>query len=1152
MYAYYAYVISEPLGISAAAESVFPQKCARHREDSVSHLEGGANDSMEKTNSLLQNTKTFLSSWRDVLYVLYVMLLCAVGVVMVYVPVKNFENAHLAIKMELTLTHLQYDIEYELEETDIMLSLAAASLRDMIARGGSPHEIRQYMKTILSHLQNTHKRKFEISALYGFFEPFGNAYIDPNEEAGHGYPLWEQPWHKAAVEANGQTVVTPPRMNAKTKTRTITYSQRFFDEAGRPLGILCLDMAFDRMRQYVITAGDEKNPSFGGLLDSNLVIIAHQDQTREGTAFVEMGPQFAHIADILRREGSLAAHEYVNYQGELSTGFFTRLKNGWYLCIVKPNEVYSQDTQRLALQLAAMSAVLIAGILALIIHSRIRQKHSAERVQMLLDATPVAASIWNREGKIIDCNLSAVQLFGLSSKQEYIDRFPELSPEFQPDGRRSRERIPEIVKEAYAKGVCRFEWIHQKPNGEPIPADVTTSHIPCKDGDFIASYVTDTREIKAAIAEINARSAKLEETTRWYESILNSIPSAILVQDNEMKWVFINTTAENLVGKKQKDVLGILCSSWGIEICNTEKCAVNCVKQGTNATYFVHNDRSYQVNVSPIKNAADETIGFVEAIQDVTDLEQITKQQAETENESRAKSAFVARISHEIRSPLNVILGIAEAQLSNKTLPSDIEDDIRLIYTSGSLLRGIINDVLDFSKIEAGKIEIMSIAYDTENMLTDVIQQNRYRIGSKPINFKINIDHNVPKVLIGDELHLKEILNNLLSNAFKYTEKGEIAFTVTSAEGTRRPEDDPEHAEHAPVLIEYSVSDTGYGMTEEQLEKVFEAYTRFVTTSQRAIVGTGLGMAITHNLVELMNGKIQVESTPRVGTVFTVRIPQYVSSAEVIGTKTAEAFGKFHFDKKSIMEKLSFERVPMPYGSVLIVDDLETNIYVAERLLEAYELTTDSATSGAAAIEKVKNGKTYDIIFMDHMMPEMDGIETTRNIRALGYTAPIVALTANSITGRAEMFLENGFDDFVSKPINTEQLDQVLLRLIRDKHENAQDGTIRNDAPPPQKIDPRLANVFMREAEKALHALEKIYGKFAEGNGDMKAYTLTAHTLKSALAIVSENDLASLATTLEEAGEAGEPAVILEKTPSFIASLKTVIEKIKSAQQESR
>ena len=392
---------------------------------------------------------------------------------------------------------------------------------------------------------------------------------------------------------------------------------------------------------------------------------------------------------------------------------------------------------------------------------------------------------------------------------------------------------------------------------------------------------------------------------------------------------------------------------------------------------------------------------------------------------SRAKTAFLTNMSHEIRTPLNAILGITEIQLFNEKLERNVREAFNKIYISGDMLLNIINDLLDLSKIESEKLEIIDAKYDTASLISDIAQLNIMRIGSKPIEFEISIDENLPTHFIGDELRIKQILNNILTNAFKYTDEGKVKLSV-SAESSENDDKDS-------YMLIFSVSDTGQGMTKEEIDMLFEEYSRFNLEANRKTEGAGLGMSITDNLIRMMNGEINVESQPGIGSTFTFYIPQLKAGDNVLGKETVENLQNFRTADGTLVRQVDIKRKSMSSGSVLVVDDVETNVFVMIGLLEPYGLNIDSASDGFEAVEKIAAGNTYDIIFMDHMMPNMDGLEATRIIREMGYDKPIVALTANAVTGQAETFLKSGFDEFISKPIDIYLLNSVLNRLIRDK-----------------------------------------------------------------------------------------------------------------------
>ncbi|MFP3090811.1 ATP-binding protein [Treponema sp. TIM-1] len=396
---------------------------------------------------------------------------------------------------------------------------------------------------------------------------------------------------------------------------------------------------------------------------------------------------------------------------------------------------------------------------------------------------------------------------------------------------------------------------------------------------------------------------------------------------------------------------------------------------------------------------------------------------------SRAKSDFLARMSHEIRTPLNAVLGLSEVELQGSP-PERTRLNLEKIHHSGSHLLEIINDILDLSKIESGKFEVIPVEYEICDVINDVIQLNIVRIGIKPIEFKLDIDETIPSKFYGDELRMKQIFSNLLSNAFKYTEEGRVRLSV----GWERRGN--------TALLGFVVEDTGRGIKREDLEKLFSEYTQFETVANRRIEGTGLGLSITRGLVERMGGSITAESEYGRGSIFRVKLPQGIVDERPIGFEHAENLRNLHFISDG-NRRTSLIRSYMPYGKVLVVDDLETNLDVMKGLLMPYGLRVDTVLSGREAIERIKMEEVrYDLVFMDHMMPELDGIEAARIIRneirsPYAQQVVIVALTANAVAGNKEMFLDNGFTDFISKPIDINQLDVILNRWIRDKQSEA-------------------------------------------------------------------------------------------------------------------
>jgi len=496
-----------------------------------------------------------------------------------------------------------------------------------------------------------------------------------------------------------------------------------------------------------------------------------------------------------------------------------------------------------------------------------------------------------------------------------------------------------------------------------------------------------------------------------------------------------------------------------------------------------------------------------------TVLEQQEKMQIAQEN-SQAKSKFLANMSHEIRTPLTAVLGISELQLHNPALPLETEEAFAKIYSSANTLLGIVNDILDLSKIEAGKMELYNEKYDVASLLSDVAQLNLAYLGSKKLGFVIDVDKNIPTFLVGDELRIKQVLNNLFSNAFKYTDDGTVDFKV-------RVEDGGKPGYKNMVIV---IRDTGWGMNKEQLKALFDEYTRFHVKEAPHKTGIGLGMPITFKLLRMMNGTIEVDSEVGKGTTVTVVLPQRIGSREKLGAETAAHINHFNADAHSAVKRLSFRPEPMPYGRVLVVDDVDANIYVAKGLMGLYQLQIDTCASGLAAIEKVKSGEVYDIIFMDQMMPEIDGMEATAAIRKMAYSHPIVALTANALVGQAEEFLRKGFDGFLSKPIQTVHLNAVLHKFVKEKHRPSDAATAEY-----QDIDEYFGNYMESSGING-----QVYKEFARSQknvmaeiteaietNDFKTAHRLAHTLKGLAGLIAEGKLADIAKKAELAFDGG-------------------------------
>ena len=481
---------------------------------------------------------------------------------------------------------------------------------------------------------------------------------------------------------------------------------------------------------------------------------------------------------------------------------------------------------------------------------------------------------------------------------------------------------------------------------------------------------------------------------------------------------------------------------------------------------------------------------------------------------SKAKSNFLAKMSHEIRTPMNAIIGMAELTL-REYISDAAREHIITIKKAGANLLSIINDILDFSKIESGKLEIVPRNYLFSSLIKDVVNIIKMRIVDSNLSFVMNIDYNVPNSLFGDEARIRQVLLNILSNAVKYTKKGLISLSV-SGEITGDT-----------VLLTIEVADSGIGIKPEDLKKLFGEFVQVDMESNKGVEGTGLGLAITKNLIQMMNGDISVQSEYGKGSTFTVKLPQKICSNEFFDT----------IKNDSITIKFC-----APKARVLIVDDIDTNLKVAKGLMLPYKMQVDLCTSGIEAIERVK-ADSYDLIFMDHMMPEMDGIEAMKLIRETHANLPIIALTANAVSGTKEMFLSKGFNDFLSKPIDTIELNSILEKWLPEEKREKAMGTVSEIS----NINLEILDTFYKDGLKKIKEIKKCLE-----TENYHLYTIYVHALKSSSASIGALDISKTAKSLEMAGKQGDFTYIKRHTPEFLTALEALLDNINANKKDEQ
>lgn len=531
----------------------------------------------------------------------------------------------------------------------------------------------------------------------------------------------------------------------------------------------------------------------------------------------------------------------------------------------------------------------------------------------------------------------------------------------------------------------------------------------------ILYYVTKTN---------NAFSISSENVAHY---VSESVRTPFFILNHECEIILMNRSGKEFLGRNAKNAQNVNCDVFfqGEEYALTQEINRRISRHVGN--FNVHgtcitNNAMCNLQFSIVYDRYGDCICIIMLVNDITSeyaaITELKKSQQAEERANRAKTIFLANMSHEIRTPINTILGMDEMIL-RETGESTTREYAVNIQNSGKLLMSLINDILDFSRIESGKMEIVSSEYEISSLLNDIVNMAHVKAEDKGLKFHINVDEKLPHRLYGDEMRIRQVISNIITNAVKYTQKGEVRLNVAwKLISPNR------------LILMVDVSDTGIGIKREDMDKIFMSFERADTRKNRSIEGSGLGLSITSQLLELMNGRMNIESEYGKGSDFHIEIPQKIVEYEPVGNY------KKMYEESVRQNKKYQQRFIAPGANILVVDDNDMNLAVVQGFLKKTKMNLTTAVSGEECLRLLLT-EQYDIIFMDHMMPQMDGIEVLNRIKEIHPDiyehVPIIALTANAMSGAREKYLGLGFTDYLAKPIESAKMEQMLLRYLPEK-----------------------------------------------------------------------------------------------------------------------
>jgi|GEM_PF-703070 len=1205
--------------------------------------------------------------------ILFVLLAFGLMIFISYWFTAGIERKNLEEKTESLIFNVESKLAYNLNELEAILGFAAESVRTMILHGDSYGQVKDFLRDTGEYGRND-GAVAGFLAIYGWFDTFDDDEESLIDELGYNiyseYFDWygdgdfvpqSRPWFSAAEEAGGQIAHTPPYKDAvvdhvdyvEDELMVFTYARSIYDDKGERIAIVCLDILLERIYEFSVYNNIDDITSWV-LFDENLTVMAHGDPQLWGVSLRDTPSGVVALADELEQTGVIKNREVKDYAGQMKVVSIKRLENGWYLGVLIDVDEYYSSLSTIMWFLIILGLLMAIGLSIVLTRINIKKERAEGLRHLLHNALPAVVNFWNDKMELLETNEMSAKLFDLSNRNEYIKRFWELSPEYQPDGSRSYEKGLQNVKKALEEGKCRFEWVHQKLNGEPVPCEIILTRVKYKKEYLVVAITRDLREEKEfyeKIREADERAQLMLHSSplgvNFFDENLNALDcnevalkmfrqsdkatylrdfhsyspetqpcgekSAILglkhLEDAfekgfiEFDWVHfipsgetfscrvtavrsmyknkailichmqdfreIETVLERMreIDKYAKlllDATPVSCMLWDESMtvvnCNPEALNLFGLKGLKDLNSKVHKispefqpdgGNSREMRDIWLKKAFDKGYCNFEWMHQTSDgtplpcdvtlvcvkhtdkflvaeyamdlreqkkyLSEINQAMDAAEAANRAKTAFLANMSHEIRTPMNSIIGFSELaqddNISDKT-----KQYLDNIAESAKWLLQTINDVLDISKIESGRMELESIPFDLHDIFIHCQSGIMPQATEKGIALYCYAEPSIGKKLVGDPIRLYQILINLLSNAVKFTNIGTVKL-LASIKGT----------DEDSITIHFEVKDSGIGMSPEQVKVIFEPFMQADESVSRKYGGTGLGLPIAKNFIEMMGGQLEVDSMQGVGSRFS-----FVLKFGMIDAPVTEEIDTAIFNN---IEKPNFK------GDVLICEDNYMNQHVICEHLDRVGLKPVVAHNGKEGVhfvaERVNAGeKPFDLIFMDIHMPVMDGLEAAGKIAALGVKTPIVALTANIMVNDLDLYAKSGMSGHLGKPFTSQELWKCLMNHLsaislspESKNKNSSDD---------ETLEKQLKFYFVRDNRETFAEIQN-----ALDNGEIKRAHRLIHSIKGNAGQIGEMALRTAAANAEVMLSGGTNLLTPELLAALEGELNSVLLKLK-------